>query len=90
MARPHCADPANGCGIGPSKVSSAEGDDQPTAGRKIYSPTVYIPLQAAVLSILNGMTGTPAYVRNARLDILAANDFCLALYDGVRKRSAAR
>ena len=40
----------------------------------------------AVLSILNGMTGTPAYVRNARLDILAANDLCLALYDGVLVR----
>jgi hypothetical protein len=39
-----------------------------------------------VLSILNGMTGTPAYVRNARLDILAANDLCLALYDGVLVR----
>lgn len=40
-------------------------------------------VRPAVLSILNGMTGTPAYVRNARLDILAANDLCLALYDGV-------
>jgi hypothetical protein len=32
------------------------------------------------------MTGTPAYVRNARLDILAVNDLCLALYDGVLAR----
>lgn len=32
------------------------------------------------------MTGTPAYVRNARLDILAANGLCLALYDGVLVR----
>jgi transcriptional regulator with XRE-family HTH domain len=40
-------------------------------------------VRPAVLSILSGMTGTPAYVRNARLDILAANDLCLALYDGV-------
>jgi MmyB-like transcription regulator ligand binding domain len=40
-------------------------------------------VRPAVISILNGMTGTPAYVRNARLDILAANDLCLALYDGV-------
>jgi transcriptional regulator with XRE-family HTH domain len=40
-------------------------------------------VRPAVLSILNGMTGTPAYVRNARLDIMAANDLCLALYDGV-------
>jgi transcriptional regulator with XRE-family HTH domain len=43
-------------------------------------------VRPAVLSILNGMTGTPAYVRNARLDILAANDLCLALYDGVLVR----
>jgi hypothetical protein len=43
-------------------------------------------VRPAVLSILNGMTGTPAYVRNARLDILAANDLCLALYDGVLNR----
>jgi MmyB-like transcription regulator ligand binding domain len=32
------------------------------------------------------MTGTPAYVRNVKLDILAANDLCLALYDGVFAR----
>ena len=28
------------------------------------------------------MTGIPAYVRNARMDILAANDLCQALWDG--------
>jgi hypothetical protein len=44
-------------------------------------------VRPAVLSILNGMTGTPAYVRNARLDILALNDLCLALYDGVLVRA---
>jgi hypothetical protein len=38
--------------------------------------------------ILNGMTGTPAYVLNARMDILAANDLCLALY--VRLHRTAR
>ena len=43
-------------------------------------------VRPAVLSILDGMIGTPAYVRNARLDILAANDLCLALYDGVLVR----
>ena len=32
------------------------------------------------------MTGTPAYVRNTRLDIQAANELCLALYDGVLTR----
>jgi hypothetical protein len=40
-------------------------------------------VRPAVVSILNGMTATPAYVRNTRLDILAVNDLCLALYDGV-------
>jgi transcriptional regulator with XRE-family HTH domain len=36
----------------------------------------------AVLAILAGMTGVPAYVRDARMDILAANDLCRALWDG--------
>lgn len=26
------------------------------------------------------MTGTPAYVRNARMDVVAANSLCFALY----------
>jgi transcriptional regulator with XRE-family HTH domain len=52
--------------------------------RPAKSPVTRV--RPAVLSILNGMTGTPAYVRNARLDILAANDLCLALYDGVLVR----
>src|SRR4029453_5277201 len=39
-----------------------------------------------LLSILNGMTRTPASVRNGQLDIPAANDLCLALYDGVLVR----
>jgi transcriptional regulator with XRE-family HTH domain len=33
--------------------------------------------------ILAGMTGTPAYVRNAKMDIVAANDLCYALYTGI-------
>ncbi len=40
-------------------------------------------LRPSVRAILAGMTGVPAYVRNARLDILAANDLCHALYDGI-------
>lgn len=47
-----------------------------------------IRVRPALLSILNGMTGTPAYIRNARMDLLAANDLCLALYDGVLTRDA--
>ena len=45
-----------------------------------------IRVRPAVLSILDGMTGTPAYLRNPRMDILAVNDLCLALYDGVLTR----
>jgi hypothetical protein len=37
----------------------------------------------AVLGMLAGMTTIPAYVRNARLDIVAANQLCQALYGGV-------
>ena len=29
------------------------------------------------------MTGTPAYVRNSRMDIVAANSLCFALYTGI-------
>ena len=36
----------------------------------------------AVLAILHGMTGIPAYVRSPRMDILAANELCRALYGG--------
>jgi hypothetical protein len=35
------------------------------------------------MAILAGMTAVPAYVRNARLDIVAANPLCQALYGGV-------
>jgi len=37
----------------------------------------------AVLALLAGLTTVPAYVRNARMDVLAANPLCQALYDGV-------
>ena len=49
----------------------------PASRSRPAKPSV-IRVRPGVLSILNGMTGTPAYVRNARLDILAANDLCLA------------
>ncbi|MEQ4209816.1 helix-turn-helix transcriptional regulator [Actinopolymorpha sp. B17G11] len=45
-------------------------------------------VRPALLGILNGMTGTPAYLRNARLDLLAANELCLVLFDGVLTRDA--
>jgi len=56
------------------------------ASRSRPAKPAVIRVRPAVLSILNGMTGTPAYVRNARLDILAVNDLCLALYEGVLVR----
>ena len=43
-------------------------------------------VRPALLGILTGMTGTPAYLRNARMDLLAVNNLCLALYDGVLTR----
>lgn len=59
----------------------------PTSGARA---TRQVPsrVRPALLGILNGMTGTPAYLRNARLDLLAANDLCLALFDGVLTRDA--
>jgi transcriptional regulator with XRE-family HTH domain len=40
-------------------------------------------LRPSIQRILDGMTGTPAYVRNYRMDILAANPVCHALYNGI-------
>lgn len=40
-------------------------------------------VRPGVQRILAGMSGMPAYVRNSRMDILAANDVCFALYAGV-------
>jgi transcriptional regulator with XRE-family HTH domain len=40
-------------------------------------------LRPSVQRILAGMTGTPAYVRNSRMDVVAANSVCFALYAGI-------
>jgi len=40
-------------------------------------------VRPSVQRILAGMTGTPAYVRNSRMDIVAANGACFALYAGI-------
>lgn len=40
-------------------------------------------VRPSVLQILAGMTGTPAYVRNSRMDIVAANSLCFTLYTGI-------
>jgi len=42
-------------------------------------------VRAGVLRILESLD-TPAYVRNARMDVLAANDLALVLYDGILDR----
>jgi len=42
-------------------------------------------VRPGVLRILESLNG-PAYVRNARMDILAANETALALYDGILDR----
>lgn len=54
----------------------------PPPSRRRSRPKPATAPRAAVLAILAGMTGIPAYVRNAQLDILAANDLCRALWDG--------
>jgi transcriptional regulator with XRE-family HTH domain len=40
-------------------------------------------VRPSIERILAGMTGTPAYVRNTRMDIVAANNLCLALYGDI-------
>jgi transcriptional regulator with XRE-family HTH domain len=40
-------------------------------------------VRPSVQRILDSMTGTPALALNGRLDVLAANDLCLALYSPV-------
>jgi transcriptional regulator with XRE-family HTH domain len=40
-------------------------------------------VRPSVQRILAGMTGTPAYVRNSRMDIVAANSLCFALYTDI-------
>jgi transcriptional regulator with XRE-family HTH domain len=40
-------------------------------------------VRPSVERILAGMTGTPAYVRNSRMDVVAANSVCFALYAGI-------
>jgi len=40
-------------------------------------------VRPSIERILAGMTGTPAYVRTSRMDIVAANSLCFALYEGI-------
>lgn len=55
--------------------------------RTLRSRTAKTPsVRPSIRALLDGMTGVPAYVRNARADIVGANDLCLALYDGILAR----
>ncbi|MGW6172224.1 helix-turn-helix transcriptional regulator [Arthrobacter sp. NPDC055138] len=40
-------------------------------------------VRPSIERVLAGMTGTPAYVRNARMDVVAANNLCFALYTDI-------
>jgi transcriptional regulator with XRE-family HTH domain len=40
-------------------------------------------VRPSIERLLAGMTGTPAYIRNARMDIVAANSLCFALYTDI-------
>ena len=46
-------------------------------------PQKALVLRSNIRALLSGMTGIPAYVRDARADVLAANELCIALYDGM-------
>jgi transcriptional regulator with XRE-family HTH domain len=51
----------------------------PATTRRAARPVV----RPSISRVLDGMTGVPAYVRNARMDILAANPLCVALYGDI-------
>ena len=57
-------------------------NSEPTPSRRRNRRKLAATPRPAVMEILAGMTGVPAYVRNARMDILAANDLCRGLWDG--------
>ena len=40
-------------------------------------------VRPSIERLLAGMTGTPAYIRNVRMDIVAANSLCFALYTDI-------
>ncbi len=54
----------------------------PTPGRPATGRS-RAEVRSSIRRLLDSMTATPAYVRNASMDILAANKLCFALYQGV-------
>lgn len=56
----------------------------PSPARRRARPRVAPPtLTPAVVSILNGLGTVPAYVATTRMDVVAANELCRALFGGV-------
>lgn len=70
--RQHLFDLAHSPGSAPSRATSQVARRKSAGG-----------LRPAITTILAGLTTVPAYVRTSRMDILAANDLCRALYGGV-------
>lgn len=60
----------------------AQAAGAPTRTLRTRAPREFA-VRPSVLALLAGMTSVPAYVRDERGEILAANDLCVALYDGV-------
>jgi len=58
--------------------------DAPRSNKRAARPAV----RPSITRLLDTMNATPAYVRNARFDILIANPACLALYEGVLQPEA--
>lgn len=59
-------------------LAKAAAPSSPSSSRKARHE-----VRPSVERVLAGMTGTPAYVRNSRMEIVAANSLCFALYTGI-------
>ncbi len=59
----------------------ARNSEAATSGTRRRAKPAAAP-RPAVAAILAGMTTIPAYVRNSRMEIVAANELCQALYGG--------
>jgi transcriptional regulator with XRE-family HTH domain len=69
--RAHLFDLARAAGPGPARSPRRRG------------ASATMKVRPSVQRILDALTGAPAYVRNGRTDILAANSLCRALYEGI-------
>lgn len=54
-----------------------------SASRSGGARRTHMEVRPSTQRILDGMTGTPAYIRNSRWDIIAANRLCFTLYTGI-------